>query len=346
MCGWVANDFTKPHRGNQNYNARGGLRRCGDPPVRDSYSLISGPSTGIFHRIGVSGVYDPTDLGSQFQQVIGIEPTGRVALDLDLQSAMSTAKLAASRAGEILLSMRGSATVHTKSGKDLVTDADFAAQIAICECLGKAYPDHGFLGEEGAVGILESQKIGLQNSAYCWVVDPLDGTTNYAHGFPQYAVSIALTYERQPVLGVIYDPEANEIFSAVKGHGALLNDRSIRTSAQSELSQSLVAAGLSPNLKEGSIEIRNVNRMLLATQGLRRLGSAALNLCYVACGRLDGYWGGTLKLWDIAAGVLLVREAQGVVTDTKGDDERALEGALIAASTRQLQQQISRVIAD
>ncbi|MFM7517327.1 MAG: inositol monophosphatase family protein [Pirellula sp.] len=267
-------------------------------------------------------------------------------MDLDLQSAVSTAKLAASQAGEILLSMRGSAAVHTKSGKDLVTDADLAAQIAICQSLGKAYPEHGFLGEEGAVGILESQKLGLQRSPYCWVVDPLDGTTNYAHGFPQYAVSIALTYERHPVIGVIFDPEAKEMFTAVKGQGALLNDRSIRTSAQSELSQSLVAAGLSPNLKEGSIEIRNVNRMLLASQGLRRLGSAALNLCYVACGRLDGYWGGTLKLWDIAAGVLLVREAQGVVTDTKGDDQRALEGALIAASTRDLQRQISQVIAD
>jgi len=278
--------------------------------------------------------------------VIGIEQTGSVALDLDLQSAVSTAKLAARQAGEILLSMRGSAAVHTKSGKDLVTDADLAAQIAICQSLGNAYPDHGFLGEEGAVGISESQKLGLQRSAYCWVVDPLDGTTNYAHGFPQYAVSIALTYERYPVLGVIFDPEAQEMFTAVKGHGALLNDRPIRTSAQSELSQSLVAAGLSPNLKEGSVEIRNVNRMLLASQGLRRLGSAALNLCYVACGRLDGYWGGTLKLWDIAAGVLLVREAQGVVTDTKGDDQRALEGALIAASTRALQRQISQVIAD
>lgn len=314
--------------------------------MRDSYSLISGPSRGIFHRIGESGAYDPTDLGSQFQQVIGIEQTGSVALDLDLQSAVSTAKLAARQAGEILLSMRGSAAVHTKSGKDLVTDADLAAQIAICQSLGKAYPEHGFLGEEGAVGILESQKIGLQRSPYCWVVDPLDGTTNYAHGFPQYAVSIALTYERYPVLGVIFDPEAQEMFTAVKGHGALLNDRPIRTSAQSELSQSLVAAGLSPNLKEGSVEIRNVNRMLLASQGLRRLGSAALNLCYVACGRLDGYWGGTLKLWDIAAGVLLVREAQGVVTDTQGDDQRALEGALIAASTRALQRQISQVIAD
>ncbi|MFM9063570.1 MAG: inositol monophosphatase family protein [Pirellula sp.] len=308
--------------------------------------MISEPRKGFFNWIGASGAYDPTDLGSQFPHVIGVKQTGSLALDLDLQSAVSTAKLAASQAGEILLSMRGSATVHTKSGKDLVTDADLAAQIAICQSLGKAYPEHGFLGEEGAVGILESQKLGLQRSPYCWVVDPLDGTTNYAHGFPQYAVSIALTYERHPVLGVIFDPEAKEMFTAVKGQGALLNDRSIRTSARSELSQSLVAAGLSPNLKEGSIEIRNVNRMLLASQGLRRLGSAALNLCNVAFGLVDGYWGGTLKRWDIAAGVLQGIEAQGVVTDTKGDDQRALEGALIAASTRDLQRQISQVIAD
>ena len=136
------------------------------------------------------------------------------------------------------------------------------------------------------------------------------------------------------------------MFSAMKGYGALLNDRTIQTSSQIELSRSLVAAGLSPNLREDSIEIRNLSRMLLASQGLRRLGSAALNLCYVACGRLDGYWGGTLKLWDIAAGVLIVREAMGVVTDFGGDDQRALGGALIAASTRQLQQQIAQVIAD
>lgn len=267
-------------------------------------------------------------------------------MDLDLHEAMVTAKEAASRAGAILLSMRGTAAVHAKSGKDLVTDADLAAQVAISRILGDAYPDHGFLGEEAAVEILESQKLGLERSPYRWVVDPLDGTTNYAHGFPQYAVSIALTYEHEPVLGLIFDPEANEMFSAMKGYGALLNDGTIQTSSQIELSRSLVAAGLSPNLREDSIEIRNLTRMLLASQGLRRLGSAALNLCYVACGRLDGYWGGTLKLWDIAAGVLIVREAMGVVTDFGGDDQRALGGALIAASTRQLQQQIALVIAD
>ncbi len=266
-------------------------------------------------------------------------------MNVDLCQALETAKAAALDAGSILLSMRGTARVHHKSEKDLVTDADVAAQIAISKALFEAYPSHGFLGEEGAAGISESQIQGNESSPYQWVVDPLDGTTNYAHGFPQYAVSIALTYEREPVVGVVYDPEVNELFCAIKGQGAWLNDRPIAPSQRTEISQALVAAGLSPNLTRESPEIRNLVSMLLTSRSIRRLGSAALNLCYVACSRLDGYWGGTLQIWDIAAGVLIVREAGGVVTDYQGDDRGALDGALIATSTRQLQKQIEQVLA-
>lgn len=266
-------------------------------------------------------------------------------MDIDLNSATVVAKQAARTAGEILLSMKGTAAVRNKSGKDLVTDADFAAQIAISQVLVAAFSDHGFLGEEGNAGVSAAQQTANAESPFQWVVDPLDGTTNYAHGFPQYAVSIALTYERQPILGVIYDPEADELFSAARGMGAFKNGQAISTSKRVELSESLIAAGLSPNLQEDSEEVKKLIKMLTACGGLRRLGSAALNLCYVACGRLDGYWAGTLKIWDLAAGLLIVREASGVVTDFSGDDQRALQGALIAASTRELQHQITKVIA-
>jgi|694.fasta_scaffold10546_12 myo-inositol-1(or 4)-monophosphatase len=267
-----------------------------------------------------------------------------MTLDLDLSAAMQLACQAARLAGSILLSMKGSATVHAKSGKDLVTDADFAAQVAISNHLLEAYPDHDFLGEEGELGLAGSNPKPPKKSPYRWVVDPLDGTTNYAHGLPQYAVSIALTLYKEPILGVIYDPEADEMFSALKGQGALLNNKPIHTSQEKNLSMALVAAGLSPNLKQDSPEIQQVVRMLLACQGLRRLGSAALNLCYVACGRLDGYWGGTLKIWDIAAGVLIVRESGGVVSDFQGQDDQAFEGALIASATRQLQHSMQDTI--
>jgi myo-inositol-1(or 4)-monophosphatase len=267
-----------------------------------------------------------------------------MTLDLDLSAAMQAACQAARLAGSILLSMKGSATVHAKSGKDLVTDADFAAQVAISNHLLTAFPDHDFLGEEGDLGTVGSNTMPQTNSPYRWVVDPLDGTTNYAHGLPQYAVSIALTFYQEPILGVIYDPEADEMFSALKGLGAQLNDKPIHTSQENNLSMALVAAGLSPNLRQDSPEIQQVVRMLLACQGLRRLGSAALNLCYVACGRLDGYWGGTLKIWDIAAGVLIVRESGGVVSDFHGQDDQALGGALIAAATRPLQHSMQEII--
>lgn len=267
-------------------------------------------------------------------------------LNLDLSAALEIAKQAAREAGAVLLAMKGTAAVHQKSGKDLVTDADLAAQIVVSQALVAAFPDHGFLGEEGSIGIHAAQQSANEHSAYRWVVDPLDGTTNYAHGLPQYAVSIALLFEGIPVLGVIYDPEADELFSAIEGQGAWLNDRPIITSRRTEISHALVAAGLSPNLRGDSVEIRNLVRMLLACQGLRRLGSAALNLCYVACGRLDGYWGGTLKIWDIAAGVLIVRQAGGIVADFSGDETRALEGALIASATMDLQRQLQQVISE
>lgn len=265
---------------------------------------------------------------------------GEMALKIDLMDALGIAQAASQNAGEILLAMQGTAQVHHKDAKDLVTDADLAAQKAICKAIFEAFPDHGFLGEEGSAGMFEAQELNNANSDYQWVVDPLDGTTNYAHGFPQYAVSIALTFQRLPVLGVIYDPVSKEMFWAVEGHGAWLNDRRISVSHQTELSKALVAVGLAPNLSRDSSELRSLIHLLLESQAVRRLGSAALNLCYVACGRLDGFWASSLKLWDIAAGVLIVREAGGVVSDIKGQDSQALGGALIAASTRHLQNRI------
>ena len=240
--------------------------------------------------------------------------------------------------------MRSQFQVREKSEKDLVTDADDAAQVEIARALHEAFPDHGFLGEEGSLGVSPQQLENNRSSPFCWVVDPLDGTTNYAHGLPQFAVSIALTYQDLPVVGVVLDPSSDECFSAARGLGARLNGESIHASRCKDLNQALIAASFPPKLTRESPEIEQFINMLLACQSLRRLGSAALNLCYVACGRLDGYWAGRLNSWDIAAGVLIVAEADGVITDLAGQTDYLRSGSVVASATEELHQQIKQLL--
>lgn len=237
---------------------------------------------------------------------------------LDLQQALDVAVEAARRAGGILRHMLPFAVVREKAAKDLVTDADIAAQRAIAQVLLGAFPDHGFIGEEEGAGQLSYDSSSLQtetgeDSLWTWVVDPLDGTTNFAHGLNNFAVSIGLTQHRQAVLGVVYDPMADELFTAIRGRGAWLNAARLRTSGCTELSRALVAASFPPQMHRDAPEIQQFLNVLLASQSVRRLGSAALNLCYVGAGRLDGYWGGRLNAWDIVAGALVATEAGATV---------------------------------
>jgi myo-inositol-1(or 4)-monophosphatase len=214
-----------------------------------------------------------------------------------------------------------------KSSLDLVTNFDRGAQSLIFDRLSRAFPEHGFLGEE------DLRRTG--RSDFRWVIDPLDGTTNYAHGFPVFSVSIALEERGDVRLGVVFDPMRNELFQAVAGEGAFLNGRRIRVSAVEDLERSLLATGFPYDVRNSSSNnIGHFNRFLVRAQAIRRCGSAAIDLCYVACGRFDGFWELKLKPWDTAAGVLMIREAGGIVTDFSGGEYRLGDLETLASNGR------------
>ncbi len=242
----------------------------------------------------------------------------------------------AARAGAaVLIQMRRGFRVREKGPRDLVTEADTASQAAIRSVLLDAFPDHGFLGEETLPdgGAKESGAPGGPAAEYRWVVDPLDGTVNYVHQLPGYAVSVALERAGEPVVGAVLDPIIDECFTARAGGGAFLNGEPIRVGDCTLLDQALVAVSFSSNVPRGSPEIARFVEALHACQSLRRMGSAALNLCYVASGRLDAYFATSLKRWDAAAGVLIVREAGGVVSDLAGGSLDLGRPSLMAAGT-------------
>ncbi|MDP7017848.1 MAG: inositol monophosphatase family protein [Pirellulaceae bacterium] len=247
----------------------------------------------------------------------------------------------AARAGsEQLLRWRGSFATREKGPKDLVTDADLASQDAIRRVVEAAYPDHRFLGEESD----DTSDWASFSRGFCWVVDPLDGTTNYVHDLPAFSVSVALVHDGEPVAGVVLDPMLNECYRAVRGEGAELNGEPIRVSDCQEVSGALVAASFTADVRRDSEEVDRFVEMLYHCQAVRRLGSAALNLCYTGAGRLDGYWAASVKSWDVAAGVLIVREAGGQVTNLEGGRFDFGRPRLLAASTRPLHQQILSIL--
>lgn len=203
--------------------------------------------------------------------------------------------------------------VRYKGPVDLVTEADAASEALIAQRLKAAYPDHQLLAEEGTRETGDGS-----GSSYRWVVDPLDGTTNYAHGFPHFAVSIGLELDRAPLLGVVYDPLRDELFAAARGQGATLNGVPIQVSTTQLMLQSVLATGFSYDLQHRVGQAAAWQAFLVRVQSLRQTGSAALNLCYVAAGRLDGYWERGIAPWDVAAGGLIALEAGASVTDFDG----------------------------
>jgi myo-inositol-1(or 4)-monophosphatase len=245
---------------------------------------------------------------------------------------------AAYAGGAVLLDWAGRFSAREKGPSDLVTEADLASQECVQERLLSAFPLHGFLAEENAN--IPSSEDGLR-----WIVDPLDGTMNYVHGVPGYAVSIALEQAGKPLVGVVYDPILRECYSAIAGGGAFLNDRPIRTTAVTELSQALVATSFSAKVPPGSPEISQFAEILIRSQSTRRMGSAALNLCYVAAGRFDAYFALNTKIWDVAAGVLLVREAGGVITDVSGGELDLEKPRFVAAATSALNTELRGILA-
>lgn len=229
-------------------------------------------------------------------------------------------------------------TVQTKSPNDFVTEVDRAAEEAIIEVLRDAYPGHGILAEE-------SGEIGPeQDSEYQWIIDPLDGTTNFIHGFPQYAVSIALARNGVLEQAVVFDPTRNELFTASKGAGAFLNDRRIRVSKRTRLGESLIGTGFPfREFKHMDAYMAMFRDLTQKTAGIRRPGAAALDLAYVACGRLDGFWEIGLQPWDMAAGVLLIQEAGGLVSDLAGEGDYMTSGNVVAGAPKVFAQLLSVV---
>ena len=219
-------------------------------------------------------------------------------------------------------------TIRKKRQNDFVSEVDEAAEEAIIRILREAYPDHGILAEES--GTRDNAK-----SDYVWVIDPLDGTTNFLHGFPQYCVSIGLLHKGKPTQAVIYDPNRNELFTATKGVGAYLNDRRIRVSRTDKLEDALMGTGF-PFREVGHIDdyLRMFKNVTMATSGIRRPGAAALDLAWVACGRIDGFWEMGLSPWDMAAGALLVREAGGLIGDLDGNEGFLDSGRVVATNAK------------
>lgn len=229
--------------------------------------------------------------------------------------------------------------VEFKGTVDLVTDADRASEALIAARIRAAFPDHVIFGEEGTGG----PSAGIDRSAYVWIVDPLDGTTNYAHGYPHFAVSIALEYAAETILGVVYDPMRDELYAAERGGGATLNDAPIAVSRTVRLIHALLATGFPYDLDQRAENAGIWDAFLNTTQGTRRDGAAALNLCFVACGRLDGFWERPLHAWDLAAGALIVQEAGGTVTGYMADDFDPFRREAIA-SNRLLHAQMTEVV--
>jgi myo-inositol-1(or 4)-monophosphatase len=221
----------------------------------------------------------------------------------------------AREAGNLLVQKLGVAKISTKGDINLVTEADIAAENLIIERIRSYYPQHGILAEESGEAVMT----GGRRSEWKWIIDPLDGTTNYAHGYPCFCVSIALEREGQLEVGVVYDPMRDEMFAAERGRGATLNDRKIRVSSVEQLNEAMLCTGFPYNVRERPDFARGFTVFTMNAQGVRRDGSAALDLAYVACGRFDGFWEDGLSPWDVAAGALLITEARGRITNFKDE---------------------------
>lgn len=216
-------------------------------------------------------------------------------------------------AGQILLEKFGKILTVTKKGDiNLVTEADLASEKLIIEQIKSYYPKHSILAEESGNAAVDG------NSKWKWIIDPLDGTTNYAHGYPCFCVTIALEHEGKIVVAVTFDPTRNEVFAAEKGNGATLNNKPIRVSKTEKLSEALLVTGFPYDFKQKDNFARHLTSFLLNARGVRRDGSAAIDMAYIACGRFDGFWEEGLNPWDMAAGVLLIEEAGGQITNYRG----------------------------
>jgi myo-inositol-1(or 4)-monophosphatase len=257
----------------------------------------------------------------------------------EIQAYLETCEKAARAAGAAIRGWVGKTSVQQKGPADFVTEADFAAQEVVKRIVLSDFPDHSVLGEEDQ---LASDTVS--RTEYRWIVDPLDGTTNFVHGIPHYAVSLALERQGRPLVGAIFDPSLGECFTAGLGLGAFLNGQPIRTTSATRISEVLAGTGFPASLKPDSPDLLVFNKAIFQCQGVRRTGSASLNMCDVAAGRCGVLWGLSTKIWDIAAGVLLIEEAGGVVSSPEGGPIDLGSGHFLAAGNRELQRQLLELV--
>lgn len=259
-------------------------------------------------------------------------------LDLDLDAALAFAVDAARQGGAILRERFGRPhDIRFKGVIDMVTEADKASEALIAGLVRERWPEHDLVGEEGA----RSESV----SPLRWVIDPLDGTTNFAHNLPTFAVSIGLENAGAPLLGAVYDPMRDEMFAAARGRGATLNGAPIRVSGSDVLLTSLLVTGFSYNMETRARQAHLWQTFLTRAQAIRQTGSAALNLCYIAAGRLDGYWERGIAPWDVAAGAVILLEAGGTITDFENGPYRS-DDRVVLASNGVLHQHLLDVIRD
>jgi myo-inositol-1(or 4)-monophosphatase len=258
-----------------------------------------------------------------------------------MHAMQNVAVMAARRGGESLVRNMvklDRLKVEQKGRNDFVSEADLAAERAVIDVIHKHYPEHAILAEEsGASG----------DSDYVWIIDPLDGTTNYLHNFPVFCVSVAVAYKGRVEHGAVYDPLRQELFSASRGQGAVLDGRRIRVSGRTNLGLALIGTGFPYRASNESFEhyMRMLAKAMEHTSGIRRPGAAALDLCYVAAGRLDAFWETGLKAWDLAAGSLIIREAGGIVSALDGA-ENYLDAGHVLCGTPKIYSGLAKLFAD
>jgi myo-inositol-1(or 4)-monophosphatase len=256
-----------------------------------------------------------------------------------MKDFLAICEQAARGAGAVLTGLFGRAKVREKGPRNLVTEADFASQEFVRQTIAAAFPDHDFIGEEGDAG----QRDRRVEADYRWIVDPLDGTTNFAHGVPHFCVSLALENRGSLLVGAVFDPIRDECYTARAGVGSWLNGEPIRTSGVVDLAQSLAGFGLPNVVAPDDPDLRLFNRALGVCQAIRRTGSAALNHCYVAAGRFDVAWNYGTRIWDVAAAALIVQEAGGVIESPDGGGFVVERGRLFSAANRSLMEQLRRL---
>jgi myo-inositol-1(or 4)-monophosphatase len=261
--------------------------------------------------------------------------------DNSIDDLLITCEAAARAGGQQLRAWQGRFQTRTKGVRDLVTDADLASQAAIRRIVSARFPEHAFVGEE-----LATESIVPSIDQLTWIVDPLDGTTNYVHGYPNFAVSVAVTRGNDVLAGVIYDPLRDLCFAAAAGKGAWCNEAQLKTSDVSEMAEALVAVSLPAHVRRDSADLLDFIEAAQVAQAVRRSGSAALNLAYVASGAFDAFWATQIHPWDVAAGVLLIREAGGIITGRNGQPFDLWHPHFLAAAGPELHREMLDVLTE